>query len=230
MMHLEDDLAAELENEIRKDEQVKMSLDENKDTCDEENSTDEEAVSDDIHELLVEKEHLLDDELKKIQNVKQVAKLLKSQRLNDIMVNVEKYSQQKGVDMYGNLEQHPEYQLILRANDMFIDIESEMMVIYRFIKQHYGKRFAELEKIVPNILDYVKVVKTIGNETDMAKVNLNGIVANTTVMVITMTASTSTELELATDELYNVLDACEMVLELEEIRKKVIRYMDKGSE
>jgi U4/U6 small nuclear ribonucleoprotein PRP31 len=215
MKSVEMDLISDLENELLNQSPSMAALDEQSD--DEESDISEEGL-----ETLIEQESYLDEELKKIANVEQIAKLLKSQRLSDIIVKVEKHSEQGEMKSFtGLLEHSPEYRLILEANDVFLDIESEMLVVYRFIKQHYGKRFAELEKIVPNILDYVKVVKAIGNEMDMAKVNLGEIVANTTVMVITMTASTSAELKLPSDELHRVFDACDMVLDLEEIRKKV---------
>lgn len=226
MNGIEMDLISDLENEVLKALPSMAVLDEQSDDA-ESNASEEEP------ETLIEQESYLDEELKKIANVEQVAKLLKSQRLNDIITRIEKHSEQEEMRGFsGILEHSPEYRLILEANDIFLDIESEMMIVYRFIKQHYGKRFAELEKIVPNILDYVKVVKAIGNEMDMAKVNLGEIVANTTVMVITMTASTSVELKLPSDELYRVFDACDMILDLEEIRKKVghreiRRYLDR---
>jgi U4/U6 small nuclear ribonucleoprotein PRP31 len=213
-MDVDNNLLEELEREIEN---------ENSKMMDEDDSAKLQNKYADNDNTPMNLETYLDEELKRIQNVEEVAKLLRSQRLHHIVSEIDKYSHERTMNGYfdNNLERHPEYKLILQANDMFVDIENEIMVIYRFTKQHYGKRFAELEKIVPNVLDYVRVVKAIGNHTDVSNIHLDEIVATTTVMVITMTASTSVELELPSDELQQVFNACDMILELEEIRKKV---------
>lgn len=54
------------------------------------------------------------------------------------------------------MEEDPEYKLIVEANGLTLDIDNEIGVIHRFSRDHYAKRFPELEQLVLHPLDYVR--------------------------------------------------------------------------
>ncbi len=56
-----------------------------------------------------------------------------------------------------------DYALVVEANNMCVEIAEEITKISRFIKQKYKKRFPELESLVLNPLDYVRVILRIKN-------------------------------------------------------------------
>ena len=55
--------------------------------------------------------------------------------------------------------------------------------VHKFIRDRYCIKFPELESLVPNALDYARVVNRIGNETEMANIDLSGILPSATIMV-----------------------------------------------
>lgn len=55
----------------------------------------------------------------------------------------------------------------------------------------YQKRFPELEQIILNPIEYVQIVKLIGNFTDLSKISLNHILNHHQVVAVNI-AATST--------------------------------------
>ena len=124
-----------------------------------------------------------------------------------------------------NLDHDPEYKLLNEANNAAADIDEEVIVVNRFIKEHYAPRFPELESLVINPLDYAKTVKAIGNEMDVTKVRLNEILPSGTVMVVTVTATTTNGGPLPGHELKLVMDACKMALELDSAKRVILEFI-----
>ncbi|TPX54170.1 hypothetical protein SeMB42_g00406 [Synchytrium endobioticum] len=126
----------------------------------------------------------------------------------------------------GAVEDDPEYPLIVQANNLTADIDTEIIRITKFIRDKYAPKFPELETLIVNPLDYVKTVKAIGNEMDLTQIDLRSFLPTATVMVITVTATTSNGKPLLEDQLAVVLQACEMVTELEAGKRKILEYVE----
>jgi U4/U6 small nuclear ribonucleoprotein PRP31 len=90
----------------------------------------------------------------------------------------------------------------------------------------YCIKFPELESLVPDPVLLAKTVKAIGNETDITKVNLKGLLPQATVMVITVTATTTPGRELKPDELAQVLELCDVLLEMEQEKQTFLLYVE----
>lgn len=60
--------------------------------------------------------------------MRELAKLRDSEELKKIMFEIEKYSKvsRKSADIIGPVESDPEYQLIVEANNMAVDIDNEI--------------------------------------------------------------------------------------------------------
>lgn len=86
----------------------------------------------------------------------------------------------------------PEYQLILDCNTLIIDIDNEIAIVHNFIRDNYRLKFPELESLVLHPIDYARVVRRIGNEMDLTLVDLEGLLPSATIMVVSVTASTTT--------------------------------------
>lgn len=71
--------------------------------------------------------HLLIAEIK-VASVRELAKLGDSELLRKVMSHIDKYSKvpRKSVDIIGPVESDPEYQLIVEANNMAVDIDDEI--------------------------------------------------------------------------------------------------------
>lgn len=67
------------------------------------------------------------------------------------------------------------------------------VVIHRFVRDKYCKRFPELESLVVDPLEYLQTVKEIGNDLAQTKTSevLHQFLTQATIMVVTVTASTT---------------------------------------
>lgn len=55
----------------------------------------------------------------------------------------------------------------LSVNAHAVSIDNEIILVHKFIRDHYAVRFPELENLVTNPLDYAKTVSIIGNDLDI---------------------------------------------------------------
>lgn len=83
--------------------------------------------------------------------------------------------------------------MIVEANNIAAEVDSEIITIHKFVKEKYQKRFPELDSLVVGPLEYVKTVKELGNDLDQAKNNeiLQQFLTQATIMVVSVTASTT---------------------------------------
>lgn len=163
-------------------------------------------------------------------SVRSVAKLRDSQKLKDVMQQVQVYATQpRRKKVAGPVEADPEYQLIVEANNLTVEIDNEINVIHKFTRDHYSKRFPELESLVPMPMEYVRTVKNLGNsilENSKNNENLQEILTPATIMVVSVTASTTQGSKLTDEELSVVMDACKMAVELSEFKLKIFEYVE----
>lgn len=211
MANLEDSFLADLED----------LSDNDNENLDEDNG-DAEHMEEDINRDLADIEVLNYDDLDS------VSKLQKSQRYTDIMKKVED-ALEKGSDMSNQglvLEDDPEYQLIVECNTLSVDIENEIVIIHNFIRDKYRLKFPELESLVHHPIDYARVVKKIGNEVDLTLVDLEGLLPSAIIMVISVTASTTSGKPLPEDVLQKTIEACDRALTLDAAKKKVLDFVE----
>lgn len=169
-----------------------------------------------------------DLDLTKTTSVRSVASLLHkgSTAVHDVLKQIDHYMALPEPDLAGVLEDSPEYHLIVKANNIAVDVDNEVMVVHKFIRDHYSPRFPELETLIPSPWDYIQAVKAIGNDETIPTSSLEGILPHGTVMVISMTASTTTGQPLAPSEWHAVQEALSMVFELESVRSRILAYVE----
>lgn len=105
------------------------------------------------------------------------------------------------------LQQDTEYQLVEKSNQLVTKLDVEILNIYGFIRDIYGKKFPELESIVFSPLEYIAAVQLIRNETDLTQIDLSNILPNTVTMAVTVASSMTTGQPLPPEELDKVLEA-----------------------
>ncbi|KAJ1432983.1 hypothetical protein B484DRAFT_447461 [Ochromonadaceae sp. CCMP2298] len=125
-----------------------------------------------------------------------------------------------------SLEDEPEYQLILESNRILQDIDKEVLLTKQFVAELYKKKFPELESLIPNKIDYIKAVKQIGNEMDLTLVDLSGILTNTVVMVVSVSASTTPGAPLSSAELAECFRGCDEILQLDEDKLLLLLFVE----
>ena len=139
----------------------------------------------------------------------------------------------------GDIEDHPEYHLLTQSNSLSTQIDGEVALVHKFIRDHYSTRFPELERLVTTPLEYAKVVSVIGNgplDSDTLKrlqtstdnplgVTLKSILDGPSLMIVTLEATTSKGQEMSAEELARVRQACDMVISLHKAKQTLADYV-----
>ncbi|CAB0035639.1 unnamed protein product [Trichogramma brassicae] len=166
----------------------------------------------------------------KVDSIRELAKLRDSYLVQKVTSAIDKYSKilRKSSDIVGPVESDPEYLLIVEANNLAVEIDTEIATIHRFTTSKYWKRFRELESLVVDHLEYLMTVKELGNDLDNAKNNerLQQFLAQATIMVVSVTASTTQGKLLTEQELAAVMEACDMAMELNNLKQKIFEYVE----
>ncbi|EKM59427.1 uncharacterized protein PHACADRAFT_249908 [Phanerochaete carnosa HHB-10118-sp] len=166
-------------------------------------------------------------ELGAVEDVRKIAKVYGSKRMNDILKEIDKYQANPSTPEQMALPTHsnPEYNVIVQANNLSVDVDNEIMVVHKFIRDHYASKFPELEQLVQEPPMYIRTVRALGNSEDPTKVNLNTILPAAIVMSVMITATTTTGQPLSEAEWEAVQRACDLADNLEEVRKKIFMYV-----
>ncbi|KAI9015181.1 hypothetical protein BC832DRAFT_194929 [Gaertneriomyces semiglobifer] len=157
-----------------------------------------------------------------------VAKLTSSRNFKEIMKQIKQFSSAPRLPAHssGPVEDDPEYTWIVQANGITVDVDNEMLVVHKYIRDHYAPRFPELESLIPNPIDYARTVKLIGNEMDLSTLDLKSFLPSATIMVLTVTATTTNGRPIPEDALHSVNEACDMLLELEHAKRTILEYVE----
>lgn len=154
-----------------------------------------------------------------------IAKLVNGTVLPQVLESIKHYSELKEREVFGPLEEDPEYKLIVQANNLSVEIDNEISVIHKYLRDAYAKRFPELEQLVREPIDYVRTVELLQNELDTGQAALKAILPPATVMVVSVAASTTQGEELSAEELVKVNEACAMVVKLCEAKQAIFDYV-----
>ena len=161
----------------------------------------------------------------KLSSVKEVAKLSDSENYRKLMENLQrelKRDPDEKIIVQAPLETDPQYRLIVELSALSSQIDNELFVIHKFVRDKYEKRFPELESLVPAHLEYLTAVSFLGNDINMkgAKIQerLGQMLNASTCMVISVTATTTQGKPLETDELAAVQEACLLAEQLKSDR------------
>ncbi|KAK4449419.1 hypothetical protein QBC34DRAFT_404875 [Podospora aff. communis PSN243] len=173
-----------------------------------------------------------------VRDVRTVASLMKT--LTPVLEKIE-HCQSKPAQAadIGNVEDHPEYHLLTQSNSLSTSIDNEIVLVHKFIRDHYSVRFPELETLITNPLEYAKVVAILGNgpmDSESIKalqtstnnplgVTLKSVLDGPSLMIVTVEATTSKGQEMPQDELQRVTQACEMVIALDRAKKILTEYV-----
>ncbi|KAF8996281.1 Nop domain-containing protein [Hymenopellis radicata] len=166
-------------------------------------------------------------ELGGVEDVSKIAKLDGSKRMNDLLKEIEKYQANPSSPEAMALPAHlnPEYTVIVQANNLSVDIDNEIMLVHKFIRDHYAVRFPELEQLVADPVMYIRSVRALANSEDVTKVDLSGVLPPAIIMSVVMTATTSPGKQLTDAEWSAVQRACDLADRLEDARKKIFMYV-----
>ncbi|EGC43010.1 pre-mRNA-processing factor 31 [Histoplasma capsulatum var. duboisii H88] len=173
-----------------------------------------------------------------VSDVRSVASLMKT--LQPILDKVSYYQSlpsEKRTTSIGSIEENPEYHLLTEANSLSTSIDNEIILVHKFIRDHYSTRFPELETLITNPLDYAKTVailqngplddiKSLSTSTDnLVGATLRSVLDGPSLMIVAVEGTTTRGRELSPSELKTVLDACKMMLSLDRAKGILTDYV-----
>ncbi|WVN86568.1 uncharacterized protein L203_101735 [Cryptococcus depauperatus CBS 7841] len=163
-----------------------------------------------------------------VQDVGKVCKLASSSKLREILSDIQKYTLSP-TDMStssGPLEENPEYHLVVSANNLSVEVDNEILIVHKFIRDHYSPRFPELEQLITDPWTYISAVNAIGQSVDLTKVQFPSTLPAATVLSIQLTATTSRGRILNAGEWETVQRAIKVAQELREAREQIFTYVE----
>jgi U4/U6 small nuclear ribonucleoprotein PRP31 len=166
-------------------------------------------------------------EMSATKDLAKLTRLYGSQKLEDHMASI-KVSMDRSAPMPYTPEHKEDYELVCKSNDLVYELEQETVALTTYVRQSYSPRFPELEALIQNNLDYIRTVRRLGNFDggDVTQVDLTGVLPSATIMVVTVTATTTSGKELPDDALEKVTKAAEQVLELDATRLQLLEYIE----
>ena len=161
-------------------------------------------------------------------SVKELAKLRDSDKMIEVVEKMDKFLQnpRSRESVMGPVEMDPEYLLIVDANNLTVEIDNELAIIHKYCRDHYSKRFPELDSLVPGALDYLNTVHALGNELEASKIEFLEFLPAATRMVVSVTASTTQGEPLEQNEIDLLNEACEMAADLTDAKIKIFQYVE----
>ncbi|TIB14477.1 hypothetical protein E3P92_01910, partial [Wallemia ichthyophaga] len=163
--------------------------------------------------------------LEKVLDVRKVAPLTSSKRMKDVLEGIDEFLLHPKLVKGGSLADNPEYDIIVKANNLAVEVDNELLIVHKFVRDHYHAKFPGLDTLVPEPTVYLRVVQAIGNLQDISQAPLKDVVKGHTIMVITVSATTADGRQLSHDEWHRVDAACQVHKELEDAKRKIFEYV-----
>ncbi|KAG8880451.1 U4/U6-U5 snRNP complex subunit prp31 [Tulasnella sp. 332] len=159
-----------------------------------------------------------------VEDVRSVAKLEGSRKMVDVLQDIDHYIEQPSNATTMSLD-NPEYALIVKANNLSVDIDNEILIVHKFIRDHYSPKFPELQQLVPDPHMFIRAVRAMGNEPELPRGKLGEALPAAIVMTITITSTTTRGQPLPDQVWQAVQRACDLADRMEEARKKIFSYV-----
>lgn len=162
-----------------------------------------------------------------VDDVSSVAKLWNSRTLKDVMAKIKYYTENpSGETAMSN--DAAEYRLIVQANNLAVEIDNEVMVVHKYIRDHYAPRFPNLERLLPNSYEYLRAVRLFANSPDLSAVRgFENVLSSATAMIVTVEAATVSDDRMLTDLEWSRVDKAVLVAEeLEDARRRILEYVE----
>lgn len=168
-------------------------------------------------------------DLAAVDDIRKVAKLMSGTKLREVVEEIKRYTAAP-TDMSsasgGPLEENPEYHLVVTANNMSVEVDNEIMLVHKFIRDHYGPRFPELEQLIADPWIYIAAVQAIANIDDLTKAIMPSTLPPAIVLSITLTATSSRGRPLTDAEWKIVEGAIDVAVELRAAREEIFHYVE----
>ena len=223
-MSLSDELLNDLLSPDEEDSEGNLSIIEEEREDDDADSTNDMALDgpdeehDDLSKIIIQE----------IDDLKKLARIVSSETMDNVLHQIDQYGTVPGSNnpiQLGNLEDDPEYRLVVEATALSAELDQQIILVNKFLRDHYKSRFPELETLIRNPLDYAKTVHLIGNEMNIVDLDFTGVLTPASTMVVKTAATTTQGQPLSSHELALVMKSSEMALNLDTAKRKILQYV-----
>ncbi|GAA5985806.1 hypothetical protein JCM11641_006213 [Rhodosporidiobolus odoratus] len=163
-------------------------------------------------------------DLKRVGKVASVAKVYGGKALGEVLKKIDYYIQNPDPNLASDQESQ-EYALIVQANNLSVEIDNELLIVHKFIRDHYLPRFPELDTLVSSPLPYCRVILALGNGPELQG-DIAGLLPSGSVMAVKVTAATSSGMVLDEGEWETVKEGTEAMFGLEESKRRILSYVE----
>lgn len=189
------------------------------------------GAADDDFDVIVETINMDDSDDEGVdtnEQVDRISNLLGSDRFREHMKKTEQfYKADPGKSFVsGRLEDSPEYKFILKSNEFIVEIDDDIVAVHKYIRDIYAARFPELEQTLIHPVEYAKVVRRIGNRTDIQGPDLQDCVSEHQKLTITIAASATSGKPLQNTDIQRVFRGCDVIIELDDAKKTIYDYVE----
>ncbi|KAF1741408.1 hypothetical protein MXB_4517, partial [Myxobolus squamalis] len=143
-----------------------------------------------------------------------VARLIKSDKAKRVLERIEFSTEKKKTQNSQLCDSNANYDVVVDANSLLAEIDTEITTVYKYLKDIYNKRFPELESLVTSAYEYIHTVNYLGNVTDSVKLDGIDFLPPAIKMVVTVTASSTLGEILSDQEMDLVKEACQLGFDL----------------
>jgi len=125
-----------------------------------------------------------------------------------------------------------EHMLIVRSNELLMEIEHHIFLVHQFITEIYSQKLPELASMVQYPIDYAKCVRMIGDRSaeELDTIPLKRILTPKLALMVQVTATTTLGKALGEDELQRCQEGVDYLLDLTDRKEKIINYINSRME
>lgn len=175
---------------------------------------------------------MIDDEINKIdflryESVSEVSILFRTTELRTMFERMSEYMNE-GMQAKNALSRDDEeYHFVLNCSKMVMKMEVEKTKVHKFIRDHYARRFLELDMLCADAVTYAKLVKLISNDMNLAGIidEMDELVPSQVSCAIIACASTTDGQALDEVQLTRVVEACDELIGIEEAKQALLEYI-----
>merc|ERR1712130_884243 len=178
----------------------------------------------------VKKEPEIEMQYQSIDDVDSVTQLLESSDFKDSMVKIRASLGENPKPWFGLVEQNPEYQLVVKANELCTKIDNEISIVHKFVQDMYAERFPELNGMIPEPSVYLKTVNILGNDIEVGMKKLDEVLTAQTILIVSVTASTTSGKKMNEERLAPLRRGCEIGSQLCEARDLILQFVESRME
>lgn len=122
-----------------------------------------------------------------------------------------------------------EHERLVQANAALLDIDGESMAVFKTLRDRYARRFPELASFELSAVAFARVVLALGEDdfgADVATRLAGCDLPNATVMIVSVTAATTTGRVLDAQEWAAVVETVSLLLRMDTAKTAILKFIE----